>query len=192
MIRINPPELLARYPAERKALALAMLTHNAIAAMAAGLLTHTPYPFLFALPILWSVLWTFLPLRRIVLLREEEKLAEQNRMEGFAISDTGISCNIALLDGPIRRRLRENGQGIYHADWKDIRYFTVTPERVIRSHEPQYRRMKHVLPGLYILTLASGEDVRILRTLLAGHEADILNFIGTHTSVPVGRHAKLG
>lgn len=192
MIRVNPSELLARYRRERKALILAMITHNAIAAIIGGLFSHSAHRWpLLLIPIGWAIAWTFLPLRRLAQLEKEKRLAEQNRAAGFSVSDAGISCNIALLEGDIRHALRAKNQGVYQAAWDDIASITVLPERIIRSHEPQYRRMQHVIAGMYVLKLAKGGEARIVRTQLLGHEADIVNFIRTHTKVPVEIEDKL-
>lgn len=192
MIAVNPPELLARYASERKSLVLAMIIHVGMAMVMGGLVSHSQERWLLLFPAGWAALWTLMPIYRLNALAQEKRLAEMHRATGFIISDAGVSCNIALLDGKARHTTRSKDRGTLQLAWDDIAQLRVLPERIIRSHEPQYRRMQHVTPGVYALTLSDGSQVRILRTLLKAHEPDIINFIRTHTKVPVEIQDQLG
>lgn len=202
MIRVNPPELLDRYASERRGLILAMVTQNLIAAIMAGLFSHSPHQWLMLVPISWAVVWTIFPLQRLASLSREEKLASLHRGEGFTLSDTSLRCNIALTKGEIRRRLLLRNLGVLDLPLENIRKLIVHPERVLRSHEPQHKRMKHIIAGYYELELTQDalqvahlgdvalERAEIVNKLLAAHEVDILNFLRTRTLITVEERSR--
>jgi len=202
MVRVNPPELLDRYAVERRGLILAMITQNLIAAIMVGLFSRSPYEWLMYIPFAWAFTWTIFPLQSLLSLRQEEKLAAQHRLEGFTLSDTSLRCNIALTQGDLRRRLIFSSRGILELPLENIRRLIVHPERVLKSHEPQHKRMQHVIPGYYELELTQDamqiamlgdvalERAQIPSKLLAAHELDILNFLQTRTLVRVEKRER--
>ncbi len=103
----------------------------------------------------------------------EKRLYYKAAMNGLMLDEQGISGPIALLEGPVRDRIRDTQKSnVFCVPWKDIESFIVEPSRGKKKQAPPY----------YKVCVVGGDgglntSYFILRNYFKGREQIILAYL---------------
>jgi hypothetical protein len=105
----------------------------------------------------------------------EKRLYYKAAMNGLMLDDRGISGPIALLEGPVRYRIRDvQKECVFFVQWDAIESFIVEPSQGKRDQAPPY----------YKVTVKGGDgglhtSYFILRSFFMDREKQVLDYVGT-------------
>jgi hypothetical protein len=126
--------------------------------------------------------------------RKANYLVSRSPEKGITLSAQGIRVSIALMEGPYREMLIQEGKAVAEVPWRDLSFISIESSRRQGNdtYSPTYYKFILKRP----LSAESGwkQDIEALfvyRKYFYGREKSIVDYLQTHSGLPVALEDKL-